>query len=131
MIFVNPVFDLRFRLDYFDGKKPVVGFWTRESDKIEEMACFKSTNGLSRAFVEMKDKNTGKVSTSVHCAGEDFCLFKWGRVAKIGKGKASGQLVSLALVTREFETVCFVDGNIKIKKRTENEKVFHYEGFGK
>lgn len=131
MTFIDPVFDIRWRLDYFNDVATKRGFWTREAERIEDMAAFKQTNGLARALIELKDKRTGVTTTPVHCAGPDFCLFKWGRIAKMGKGKISGQLVSLTLVTREFDATVYIDGKIKITARTSEDKGFHYEGFGK
>jgi len=132
--FVLPKYDVRWRLDYRDGTKTKLGFWTREADNLKDMATFKRTDGLAKAFIEVKDKETGVIATPVHCAGHDFCLFKWRKVARIGlgtKGKVSGEIVALVLVTRTMEATFYVDGTLRTDIRTDEEKKFHYEGYGR
>ena len=126
-------YDLRWKFVYHDGTADCFGFWTREANKLEEMAAFKKQTNIERAFVELKDKRTGITTTPVHCVGADFCLFKWVKIARLGftGGKSFSELVGLTLVSRDYEATVFVDGKIAIKKRSEEDKTFHYEGFGK
>jgi hypothetical protein len=135
-----PLFDIRWRLDYGNGLASKFGSWTRPDTSLDSMVAFKRTEGLSRAFIEVKDKTTGKVFRPVHCAGSDFVMFKWQCIAPmamsinspIKEQKIVGQVIGLILVTREYEASVFVDGQKPIiKKRTETDKKFHYAGFGK
>ncbi len=137
---VKPIFDIRWRLDYNDGTNPKWGPWTRPVNDIKEMVAFKRTDNLARAFIEVRDKRSFKTSTPVHCAGHDFVMFKWEYLARMGAALNSNiiehkpiiQVCGLKLITREFETIVRVDGSpIQIKQRTEKDKAFHYEGFGK
>jgi len=125
-----PKYDLRWKLQYRDGTKEKIGYWTRPGIAISEMASFQKTDGLARAFVEVKDKETGIIRTPIHCAGHDFCLFKWVQLAKLGIGKVSGDVVGLTLVTREVEATFYIDGRLKTDLRKKEDKEFHYEGYG-
>lgn len=135
-----PKFDIRWRFEYHDGTAAKYGFWTKDSDQrnVKEMASFQKREGLSRVLIERKCKETKRIDTPVHCIGQDYCLFKWVRVARFGFGsiqgtkKLSSQLVGLTLVTREFEATVLVDGSpVQIEPRSENDKNFHYEGYGR
>lgn len=137
---IIPKFDIRWRFEYSNGKAAKYGFWTRDSDQkdIKEMASFQPREGLSRVIIERKCKETKKIDTPVHCIGQDYCLFKWVRVARFGFGSIQGvqklnsQLVGLTLVTRDFEATVLIDGSpVQIEARTKADKNFHYEAYGR
>ena len=137
---VKPIFDVRWRLEYNDGTAPKWGPWTRPETDFRQMVAFKRTDNLARAFIETRDKRDRKYATPVHCAGWDFVMFKWEYIAHIGAAinapiktqKCPYQVIGLILITRDFETIVRVDGSPPvIRIRTEADKKFHYEGFGK
>lgn len=137
---IKPLLDLRWRLEYNDGTAPKWGQWTRPSNDIKEMVAFKRKDNLARAFIEVRDKRTFKTSVPVHCSGQDFVMFKWEYIARMGAAlntkiiehKPLLQVCGLKLITRELEALVRVDGRPPIiVTRSEKEKAFHYEGFGK
>lgn len=136
---LKPIFDLRWRLEYNDGTPAKYGPWTRDAYRQEEMATFQKRENLARALVEMKDKRNGYSQTAVHCSGQDFVNFKWVRGGSYPYGKSGGrpvilysQIIGMVLVTRELEATVYVDGREpEIKFRSDEDKNYHYAGFGK
>lgn len=112
--------------------------WSRSSNKTEEMAAFVNKDGLILASIEAKNYYTQEQFIIAECNGQDFVNFKWiaeRHSVTGGTGLYSfsnwHQLVGLKLVTRDFDLNVHFDGTNQIEQRTEEDKKFHYEGFGK
>lgn len=132
-----PRYELRWRFD-FAQKVTRCGMWSRSSNKTEEMAAFVNKDGLILASIEAKNYYTQEQFIIAECNGQDFVNFKWiaeRHSVTGGTGLYSfsnwHQLVGLKLVTRDFDLNVHFDGTNQIEQRTEEDKKFHYEGFGK
>jgi hypothetical protein len=134
---IKPALDIRWRLEYSDGRAPRWGQWTRPERDPKNMASFMSRQGLARAFIEVRDKRTFKTSTPVHCAGHDFVMFKWEYMASIAmtmnnfkEYSPTPQVAGLKLVTSKIEATVMVDGSSPIiRARPESDLNYNYACF--
>lgn len=111
----------RWRFDFPD-KEPKFGGW---NDPDVEAWNINKT-GLARASIEILREEGPK--TVVECDGHEFVNFKWVAV----KGFATPfQIIGLTLVGRDNEITVYTDGRHEDKQRTDEDKTYHYAGFGR
>lgn len=132
-------FLLRWRFDFFDSKPARYGIWNHAgTSELDYAWCVNKTN-LLRASIESKCIVNNTIRPVVEVDGPEFVNFKWvGCVKmpinfknKIKKQTCSPINVGLTLVNREHEITFFIDGQLKIEERSEQDKMFHYACFGK
>ena len=126
---------LRWRFDYSDHKPSKYGMWSRDPDNPNEKACFQSKDNLRRAVIEGKHIRTFEIVTLAECDGWDFCNFQWmaefrARANDIA-GTAFCRHVGLKIVTRECWIEVGFHGGVNKIPRTEQDKNFHYAGYGR
>lgn len=135
---------LRWRFDYL-AKTSRMGQWSRGATLEGDMACFQNKEGLVRAAVEGKyisespTQRNGKLIKQydtlilAECDGWDFVNFQWmAELHMRSDGKGSHHHVGLKMVTREqWVEVYAVNGLSKSIPRTDEDKIFHYETFGR
>lgn len=128
---------LRWRFDFGNGRPEKYGQWSRPATRNEDMAAFVNKDGIVRAAIEGKDIETREVRVLAECDGWDFVNFQWMAEARMGFGAAAPgplaahRLVGLKLVTREVELQVNEAGDVHVAARSEEDKKFHYEGFGR
>jgi len=120
---------LRWRFD-FNGRASRWGQWSRPATRLEDMAAFRNAEGLIRAAIEAQSVETDDIHTVVECDGHDFCNFQWISAA-FGLAAPYARIVGIALITRDEQCRVFVDGSTKIENRTEADKKYHYETYGR
>ncbi len=132
-----PRFELRWRFD-FAQKKTKAGMWSKPAISQADMAAFVNKEGLVRACIEAKNFYTQEQFVIAECDGQDFVNFKWcaeRHQVVSGTGLYSfanwHNLVGLMLVTRDVEVTIYFDGSSQVVNRTEEDKKFHYESFGR
>lgn len=132
----NAKYLLRWRYDFI-AYNSKYGQWDREASIMTDMAAFNQKPGLIRASIEGKDIRTREIKTLAEVDGFDFCLFQWMAIASSsGSGiKSSYQMVKknigLKLVTRNHFIEVYKSGVTKKILRTEEDKKFHFEQYGR
>lgn len=126
-------FRLRWRFDFNGNRPSIYGQWDRDADRESEKACYQNKEGLVRASIEMKDRETLAVSTLAECDGWDFVNFQWLAEFRgnVKTGKGFHRHVGLCLVTRDFWNNVYYAGRIVQEPRTEEDKQYHYATFGR
>ena len=94
------------------------------------MAAFRNAEGLIRASIEAEDVVTNEIHTVVECDGPDYCNFQW-IAAAFGLSGGYVKVIGISLISRDERCSVFVDGSTKIEKRTETDKKFHFETYGR
>lgn len=149
---VNPISEPRFKLDgqeqmprydlrwvfEFANKPTKYGQWSRPATNQQDMAAFVNKDGLIRAYIQAKNFYTRELHVVAECVGHEFVNFKWDaerHSLHAGTGLYSfahyHNLVGLRLVCRDVEVAVSFNGETKVEHRTEEDKQFHYEGFGR
>ncbi len=112
--------------------------WSMPAVLQSDMAAFVNKEGLVRASIEAKHMVSREIVTLAEVDGWDFCNFEWiaqGRISGVGSGIGSkrlqGQILGLRLRARESCYECFIDGSVLKRVRSEEDKQFHYAGYGK
>lgn len=128
---------LRWRFDFPD-RPTRYGIWNNSGGSQAESAgtsawCINKT-GLVRASIEAEDQEQWTVQTVVECDGWDFVNFRWIAATPIpfdpgGGFQVAGQIIGLAMDTRDNSYSVFIDGSTKITARTEEEKNMNLAGF--
>ncbi len=127
---------LRCRFDFSDGRT-WFSMWNESGPNDCDKAAYQNKNGLIRASIEAKNRETRRTAVIAECDGHEFCNFEWMALAVApsalgGKSKQIlSQNVGLALVTSEQRVCVFMNGEIKIEKRSDTDKLFHYAGYGR
>jgi hypothetical protein len=73
----------------------------------------------------------------VELSGDKFANFEWLAQTRLPMGglngsiKITGTTIGLVVVTSEDRITVTVDGNISVEKRSEEDKRFHYAGYGR
>ncbi len=126
---------LRWRFDYSDDKPARYGLWSRSSRNPIDMAAFVNKENLRRASIEAKNfVNRDDVRILAECDGWDFVNFQWmaeARVSSADSRVTGHRLIGLKLVTRDWFFLVFRDGTMQKVPRPEDDKKFHYAGFGR
>ena len=120
---------LRWRFD-FHNKPTKIGQWCRPADRQSDMACFQNGEGLVRASIEAQDVHTQEINTIAECDGHDFCNFQWVSAAW-GFMASRVKIVGISLITRDVRCTVYVDGKTVVEDRTEDDKNFHFETYGR
>lgn len=101
------------------------------------MAYSVNTNGLAMASIEARNIITMEEFKIAECDPEDFCMFKWN-ASRTQSYTSNHNMVNsfqfmtgLSMVTRDVSVECYFDGSIVLVKRSESEKKFHYEAYGR
>lgn len=135
---LDAIYLLRWRFEYNDGKPPKTGMWlqSHDNDPATQAWCQNKTN-LSRAIIEGKHVATRQVVTLAECDGVDFCNFQW-RAATMAPASVTGikavtlvgEVIGLELASRDFVIQVLIDGKTTVIARKEEDKSFHYAGYG-
>jgi hypothetical protein len=108
--------------------------WNDSGPNEIDKAMYQNKTGLVRACIEAKHRETRQVTVVAECDGHDYCNFEWIALAVSpsifagGTQKIRSQNIGLALVTMNERVCIFMDGTMRIEKRTESEKLFKYKG---
>lgn len=94
------------------------------------MAAFVNKENLSRAVIEGKTQD-GQIQTIVQCEGWDFINFEWVMEMRSNDEGIVYNLLGLKLVTRDEQLWVLFTGDVRVEPRTDADKNFHYEGFGR
>lgn len=123
---------LRWRFDWIDGRIKY-GAWDSHGTDPSLHAWRQNKDGLLCAAIEIKGNVNLVVRRKVECPGQDFCNFQWIAQAfdRGGGGKLPSQNIGLALVSRNLITTVFKNGEVTQIARSEEDKNFHYAGYGR
>lgn len=129
------IFDMRWRFDFLN-RPSKYGKWSDPGTSPETQAWSQNKEGLIRASVEGKNRETFETKPLVECDGWDFVNFKWNACAIgpaffKGTSPAVHRLLGMKLVTREKEFDVWPDGSIVEKIRDEADKKYNYATFGR
>lgn len=140
MLKISPIqiefkYKLRWRFD-FATKPTRRGLWLQAGTQDSDKACFVNKDGLIRASIEAENVQTYELKTLAECVGPDFCNFEWDAVVSVPGFVRSaitqkGHIIGLRIVSRDFNTIVYVNGDVHVKPRTEEDKQFHLAGYGK
>jgi hypothetical protein len=124
---------LRWRFDFSDGRPAKWGGWNYRTQRPEEMAVFVNKEGLTKASVEAEHPETFQILTVAECPGADFVNFAWMDTwhGNVNGGGSYQKIAGLKMVTRETEVEVYCTGEMRVVPRTEEDKKFHYAGFGR
>lgn len=115
-------FDLRWRLDYTDGKK-IFGVWMRHSDKDNSTkASTQPRDGLVRAVVEGRCVGTNQAVEMLSCDAPHYVGFCWE--AGLGYTPSAqtikgGSIIGLSIQGWNHKVSIFIDGSSKISDTTK------------
>ena len=118
---------LRWRFDYA-GKPTKVGGW---HDVREGQAALTNKEGLVRAAIEGVNVITEEERVLAECDGHDFVNFGWLALFRMNETRTVQDIVGLRMVTREMHLDVLTTGMLAVSKRPEEDKSFHYAGFGR
>lgn len=126
---------VRWRFDFADSKPSRWGQWNRQGDLQKDMAAFVDKTGLRRAAVEGKNILTRAVTPLAECDGWDFVNFEWLQITAFSSSRPSAgsfhKIVGLSLKTRDLITHVLTTGEVGVEARPDEDKTFHYAGFGR
>lgn len=127
-------FRLRWRFEYSD-KPTKYGMWNSSGDVPEEQAWYQSKEHLTSAVIEGKDIASGRIVRVIEVTGSDFCCFEWCAVSSMGGLSRPGMgqtlnstIVGLKIVARDKNIFVYVDGQVKVENRNDqdSDKLFHF-----
>lgn len=125
-------YPLRWRFDFSDSKPTRVGEWdVPHSHDPQKMAAFVNKENLRRAAIEALDVDDEKLFTIAECDGHEFANFKWVARMVMNDEGVTHELMGLMLVTANEQITVFRTGAVHVEPRTEEDKNFHYEGYGR
>jgi hypothetical protein len=119
---------LRWRYDYAD-KPTKFGQWCVAGETPKDMALY-NNKGIIRAAIEAKDMVSRVVSTVAEADSANFRVFRWLAVARIpmglrGEFTPTTNIVGLSMWTMDDCIECYIDGTIKTRPLTNDEKKLH------
>lgn len=126
------IFRLRWRYD-FKNRPSKAGQWDKDASIEGEKACRQHREGLTRAVIEGKHKESLAVMPIVDCDGQDFVNFQWMMEYRGNSKTGQGfhRHVGLELLTRKDCISVFFDGRIVKTPRSPEDMAFNYEIFGR
>lgn len=125
------------RFDFSGDKPSRVGMWSMPAVLQSDMAAYVNKEGLIRASIQVKNCATREVTTLAEVDGWDFCNFEWIAQGRLPGGPGFGskqlqsQVVGLRLRARDSLYEVFTNGHVLKRVRREDDKKFHYAGYGK
>jgi len=122
---------LRWKFEFFDHKPSRCGSWSLPATRAQDTAAFVDKTNLRAAVIEGKNRETKEIKTVLVLDGHDFANFQWLSEARFGGGGVAYSVRGLRAVSRDYNFDVLNDGEIVKTIRTEQEKKYHYEGFGK
>lgn len=126
------MFLLRWRFDFSDTKPSRFGDWgIAHSHDPSKMAAYVNKENLTRACVEALNPWTQEILPLVQCDGHEFVNFKWMAEVRANDCGIKHTLVGMMLVTRLQQISVLNTGEILVDERTDEDKLYHYEGFGR
>lgn len=130
--YIDDLIRLRWRFDWVDGRSKW-GAWDTKGKDPALQAWSQNKSGLLYAAIEIKGNANLEIRRKVEVAGQDFCNFQWvAQSYDAGQhGELPGKNVGLCLVSRNFLTTVFKNGVIEQFPRSEEDKAFHYAGYGR
>jgi len=129
-------YDLRCSFEFI-GKPSWRSMWNRSGKAASDQAWCQNKTGLVYAVIEGKDIVTRETIRLVECSGDKFANFEWLAQATIPMGAIHGAItvpginIGLVLVTSNERITVTQDGNISVEARSEEDKRFHYAGYGR
>jgi len=131
-----PRYDLRWVFD-FVNKPTRRGIWSNPGNETDSAGRV-NKNDLLRATIEARNYYTEETAIVAECTGEDFVNFKWKASRhQLMSGSNLHMLANyhsldgLTLVCRSVEVHVLFSGEHLVTERTEEDKNFHYECFGR
>lgn len=126
------MFLLRWRFDFSNHKPTRTGQWgIAHSHEPSKMAAFVNKEHLTRACVEGMNQETGQILIMAECDGHEYVNFKWLAEVRHNDCGTTSAITGLMLVTREQQISVSGTGQIHVEQRPDEDKTFHYEGFGR
>lgn len=117
----SPRFKLRWGYEYLDGKTKR-GMWSRPGIKPVDQAWANNTN-VAYAFIERKDERSGEVKLICRCSKDEFLVFQWISLARVGNVMSIKKDVSpltliggLTMLTTKQAVDCYSGGEIKVNE---------------
>lgn len=124
---------LRWRFDFLDGKVKC-GMWSTPATNMVDMAFYNNRGGIVRAAIEGKHIHNRNTVVLCECDGHEFVKFDWIGAARYSfkDGKtANHPSIGLAMKTRDHIVEVYGTGEAVLKERSEADKKFHYESYGR
>lgn len=127
----SPLYRLRIRFIFSDGKPDWVGGWNSTSQNPVDMACFVKKENLLMAVIEGEKIGAWTVKRLLEIDGHRYATAKWVTALTapmIAKGdfqyKGAGNIIGLEFQTNDHGYTIFVDGQSKTRKLSEHDKKF-------
>jgi len=124
---VAPLFRLRWRFEFHDGRAPKYGIWNGASGRKEDSAAFVDKTNLLWAIVEGEKVGAWTVKEFFRVSGADYFHAKWdGAVlapAFVKESyKAAPNIIGLTMLTRNNAYTALVNGKVLQRKITQDER---------
>jgi len=135
-----PIYRLRYRFEYFDGKPTVFGKWDHSGDHAANQAWTQKRDGLARVIIEGKHNVTKETVSIVDCSGQDYRMLQWIAAGFLGsrqlKNCGNGitpatRNIGLALWTADKKIAVFNNGVVHVEELNEQEKKYHFATYGR
>jgi len=125
----TPMFRLRWRFIYSDGKPDRVGGWNGTSQNPVDMASFVDKKNLLMAVIEGEKVGAWTIKTLLEVDGHMYATAKWKTVLSAPMFAkqdftSAGTIVGLEFQTNDSSVVVYVDGQIIQRELTPDEQKF-------
>lgn len=127
----KPLYRLRWRFLFSDGKPDRVGVWNGTSQSPQDMASFVNKNNLLYAIIEGEKVGSWTTKEIVKIEGHKYATCKWHVALSTpvfiqGNNEyvKAGDIVGLQMQTNDNAVTVFVDGTVKKEKLTDEERKF-------
>lgn len=128
---VPPLHRLRWRF-YFHDKTDKRGGWNGTSRNPNDMACFVKKSRIAWAVIEAEKIGSWVTKEMLRIPGEDYAHATWDvalsapMFLKPGQEFVkAGDIVGLTMFTNDQATTVFVDGQIRTRELTTEERKFN------
>lgn len=122
-----PLYRLRWRFDYNDGKRSRYGGWNSASTNPRDMAAFIDKTNLAKAIIEGEMIGSWALKPFAEIDGHRYVSCSWIMAASLpvfnaGIFKTGGSIIGMAMFTEDEQVLVFVDGKIAIRRLKPHEK---------
>lgn len=113
---LDPIFRLRWRMEFTGNVHPVFGGWNYATQKQDEMAAFRNSSNLAFAVIEGERSASWEIERLGEMSGQDFIQFKWIAAAQSpclaagGPVKLRGRIVGMKIVGRNETAIIYING---------------------
>ena len=124
-----PMYRLRWRFVFSDGRPDKIGGWNSTSQNPSDMAAFVDKKNLLMAIIEGEKIGAWTVKTLAEIDGHMYATAKWVNALSapmfvVKEFTAPGDIVGLEMQTNDHAVTVFVDGQIKPRKLNDHDKQF-------